>query len=144
MKEIFLFNVLLLITSVSAASTLEGFAGANYTRYDEVPEASVGGLSVRFKYNHSLDGADYFFYNSWNGGGVGNFDALLGYSYRSKGNLFLEVGAGGFYGAFGPGLGVIAGAGFWPGPDFYFSMPILYRAMGLSYITISPMIGWKF
>ncbi|MBI2521004.1 MAG: hypothetical protein HYV97_11320 [Bdellovibrio sp.] len=144
MKLAFLLFVLLIQSATGLASTLEGFAGANYTSYDAVSEANEGGLSLRFKYNHSKDGPGYFFYNVWRGGGIANYDALLGYSYRSKGNLFFEIGAGAFYGPFGPGIGIVAGSGFWLGNDFYFSLPLIVRKMGLDYMTISPMIGWNF
>ena len=146
MRLVILFFILFLHlqSETGLASTLEGFAGANYTSYDEVSEANDGGLSARFKYNHSKDGPGYFFYNIWRGESITNFDALLGYSYRSKGNLFFELGGGVFYGTFGPGIGIVAGTGFWLGSDFYFSMPLVVRKMGLDYMTISPMIGWNF
>lgn len=144
MKKI-LICTLLLLNFNSFSKELEGFLGAAYTKFDDVDGYDAGGASARLKYNLYSSGKGLFVYSNFRGDTVLNFDAILGYGFRSKGKWFFEAGGGvaySFY--FGPGGGAILSTGVDLGDSWFLTLPLVLRLGGLSYLQVSPMIGLRF
>lgn len=142
-RLIFIFFAMALPAGAGAFE-VEGYAAANSTTYDNVPEASTSGLSLRTKMNfYGGDNRGVFVNVNARGISLLASDILVGYAWRTSGDWFFEIGPGFATSAiFGSGLGVMAGTGVRLNPKWFVNFPIVLSTSGA--IFWSPYIGYVF
>lgn len=124
------------------ASDWEWTAAGQYTHY-KVSDVQESGLSARLRYFPKSSDSSWFFGGNFSGGSLFIGDFLAGYSLRSSGDYFYELGGALRYSAiFGTGVTAVLGAGVKGASGWYVHLPILIK-FGL-WIEITPYIGIRF
>jgi len=146
MKKLTTFLFLLSLSfNYCLGQDIEGFAGMSVEKFEDFPDYDTSGVALRLKYNNYEGGKGYFIYSHFKGESILNFDALLGYGWRSTGPWFFEAGGGLFYSfLFGAGYGVLLATGTNINNEWFISLPLIVRVGGLSFVQLAPMIGLRF
>ena len=103
------------------------------------------GFSTNIRLIGSSKGSASGFYllSKFPGINIGIFDAILGYTFRSKGKWYVEGGGGFRYARiWGAGFAINAGFGFRISNKWHVALPVYYR-LGFS-IEYVPYIGYRF
>ncbi len=126
------------------AKEIEGFVGAQYTKFKDIGTLyDEHGVSARVKYNSFSKQSGMSAMAFLNGGSVLLGDYMIGYGHKTKGKFFIEGAAYGAYSAiWGLGFSLLGAAGLNLGRGFHLSIPLIIRYP--AYISISPMIGMRF
>lgn len=141
--------LLILLTFYSldgvAAHEIEGFAGAQYTSFDDFSDYNNYGISAQLKYNwySTSSNSGYFAAAYLDGVSILVGDFILGYGWRWGRDYFFETGPVlAYHAIFGPGYGGLISFGFRIGTSTFFSFPCVLRLPG--YFRGGPMIGFSF
>lgn len=141
MKAILISIIMILSTAPAQAADLEGII-AGTTEYVE-GVGTTSGLSARLRFLFNTKASSFYIQSNFPGVSPLLFDVIAGYTVRSSGDFYAEVG-GGFRYAYlwGAGFAINAGFGFDLGSSFYIVFPVYYR-VGFS-IEAIPYIGFRF